>query len=635
MKLTKIFTACAILFLCLTSPAAVNAQEASSLNLQTLKGIPILHDGRVKPIETFARHVLLRFSGRTSIEKQSAMEWLARLLFHAESLRDLRVFLINHPETAEAIGLEHQKKRRYSFQELMGGFHNLERLARAADSKENRKDLTLVERELIRTYDNVSFYIDLSLSLRIFLPDDQFLVEQPQTRALLQLKDDQPCCTYADIILRAPLLEDVIQSLVDKDTVEWSPLQTDAFRLMNNVYQWTAVVQGSPFMILPAVSEDQEKWFSPLEAASELIKEKAVRDEIMYLNDLTSAYKSGDQKRLDRAAYSLTASIKERKSQLRPLKVLGMELMYNQLKPFFWAKILYLLTFLILLSALFMSGENIPRGTLALLLSGFFLHTFGIVARCWILARPPVTNLFETFIFVSWVCVLIGFMLGAGGGRWLGRWVGALAGAVFLMIAGKFSSDGDTMKMLVAVLNSNFWLMIHVLTITIGYAVCSVAGILGHVFLVQQIFKPKSKELLDRTFRALILTLGFGLTFAFFGTVLGGIWADQSWGRFWGWDPKENGALMIILWCSIIFHARISGMIRKVGFAAMSALGLIVVMWAWFGVNLLSVGLHSYGFTEGVSLWLTIFAGGEFLLVLILAYLAGDKKRRMEKAVRA
>jgi len=193
------------------------------------------------------------------------------------------------------------------------------------------------------------------------------------------------------------------------------------------------------------------------------------------------------------------------------------------------------------------------------------------------------------------------------------------------MISGRYAADGDTMVMLVAVLNSNFWLATHVISITMGYAGCCVAGVIGHIYLVQALWKPNDSSALEKTSKMILGVLGFGLTVTFVGTMLGGIWADQSWGRFWGWDPKENGALLIVLWCSIIFHAKSAKMISSVGVAASCVIGIIVVMLAWFGINLLGVGLHSYGFTSGVAVKLMFYIVGESVFLLIAVPLA--KKR--------
>jgi cytochrome c biogenesis factor len=109
----------------------------------------------------------------------------------------------------------------------------------------------------------------------------------------------------------------------------------------------------------------------------------------------------------------------------------------------------------------------------------------------------------------------------------------------------------------------------------------------------------------------------FAMTFSFIGTVLGGIWADQSWGRFWGWDPKENGAVLIVLANALLLHARWSGLAGPRGVAALAIFGNIVTSWSWFGTNMLGVGLHSYGFMESALMWLLIFVASQVLLIAL------------------
>ena len=178
--------------------------------------------------------------------------------------------------------------------------------------------------------------------------------------------------------------------------------------------------------------------------------------------------------------------------------------------------------------------------------------------------------------------------------------------------------------MLVAVLNSNFWLATHVTTITMGYAATCVGGLLGHIWLLQAVF-GKDSGTLNKTYKTTLGILGVALTLTFLGTNLGGIWADQSWGRFWGWDPKENGALMIVLWTAMLFHAKVAEMIGPLGLAVGAVIGMMVVMWAWFGVNLLSVGLHSYGFTSGVATSLIIYAVFEIVFVTLTTWCVSRK----------
>jgi hypothetical protein len=109
----------------------------------------------------------------------------------------------------------------------------------------------------------------------------------------------------------------------------------------------------------------------------------------------------------------------------------------------------------------------------------------------------------------------------------------------------------------------------------------------------------------------------FALLLSFTGTVLGGIWGDQSWGRFWGWDPKENGALMIVIWNALVLHARWGGMIRQRGLAVLAVFGNVVTAWSWFGTNLLGIGLHAYGFIKGAMLGLVLFDASQLAIIAL------------------
>jgi ABC-type transport system involved in cytochrome c biogenesis permease subunit len=174
------------------------------------------------------------------------------------------------------------------------------------------------------------------------------------------------------------------------------------------------------------------------------------------------------------------------------------------------------------------------------------------------------------------------------------------------------------MEMLQAVLDTNLWLATHVVVVTSGYASMFVAGILAIIYVVRGFFTstltPDVAKTLSRMVYGIVC---FATLFSFVGTILGGIWADQSWGRFWGWDPKENGALLIVLWNALILHARWGGMIRERGLMAMAVFGNIITSFSWFGVNMLGIGLHSYGFMDKAFPWLVGFDISQVLLVVL------------------
>jgi ABC-type transport system involved in cytochrome c biogenesis permease subunit len=190
---------------------------------------------------------------------------------------------------------------------------------------------------------------------------------------------------------------------------------------------------------------------------------------------------------------------------------------------------------------------------------------------------------------------------------------------MFLSIRYMDMEGTDTLLQLQAVLITNFWLATHVPTINLGYAAGMVAAILSMCYFVMRLFRqiqPGTPESRDFT----RIGYGFvmaGLFLSLVGTILGGIWANYSWGRFWGWDPKENGALMIVLMNLTILHARMGGYVKEVGFHCLNIILGMVVAFSWFGVNQLGVGLHAYGFTNGVWFWLIAFW---CLMLVFLAY---------------
>jgi ABC-type transport system involved in cytochrome c biogenesis permease subunit len=192
----------------------------------------------------------------------------------------------------------------------------------------------------------------------------------------------------------------------------------------------------------------------------------------------------------------------------------------------------------------------------------------------------------------------------------VGNIVAAIAGFLTLQIAYRLAGDGDTFVVLQAVLDTQFWLATHVVLITLGYSATFVAGGLGLMYVIKGLITPNLAPEEGKDLARMIYgTLCFAIFFSFVGTVLGGLWADDSWGRFWGWDPKENGALIIVLWNAIVLHARWGGLAKERGLALLAIGGNICTAWSWFGVNQLGVGLHSYGFTQGVLLMLWIFGG--------------------------
>ena len=303
------------------------------------------------------------------------------------------------------------------------------------------------------------------------------------------------------------------------------------------------------------------------------------------------------------------------------------EFAYNGFSAFYWCTGLYIIAFAV--SAIGWLGfwrNGFKHTAFAIICAAFIFHSIGLMDRILISGRPPVTNLYSSAVFIAWGGVLIGMMVHLIFRLGVGNIKAAYFGATGLLIAYNLGLGEDTFKVLVAVLDTQFWLSTHVVCITFGYVVTFVAGAFGVKYLIIRgwfnLFRPDDTETLKYFSKVLArLIYGsvcFALLFSFVGTVLGGLWADDSWGRFWGWDPKENGALIIVIWNALILHARWGGMVREKGIAVLAVFGNVVTIWSWFGVNQLGVGLHSYGFNEGI-LRLLFVSAATFLVIMLLA----------------
>jgi ABC-type transport system involved in cytochrome c biogenesis permease subunit len=263
-------------------------------------------------------------------------------------------------------------------------------------------------------------------------------------------------------------------------------------------------------------------------------------------------------------------------------------------------------------------SEWLRRSAFYLIGLAWVIHTTGLVFRMYLEGRPPVTNLYSSAIFIGWAAVILGMVLEKIYRDGIGCVVAAFAGFVTQIIAHNLALGGDTMEMMRAVLDTNLWLSTHVVTVTLGYASTFVAGFLAIIYILRGVFTTTlTAETAKSLARMVYGIVCFATLFSFVGTVLGGIWADQSWGRFWGWDPKENGALLIVLWNATILHARWGGIVRERGLMNLAVFGNIVTSFSWFGVNMLGIGLHSYGFTDAAFKWLVLFIGSQVAIILL------------------
>lgn len=296
----------------------------------------------------------------------------------------------------------------------------------------------------------------------------------------------------------------------------------------------------------------------------------------------------------------------------------GWELHLNHFHPFKWAWICYLAG-LIALFAYGSFGVKLASPlSWAFLGGGFLLHAYGMALRIYIAGRPPVSNMYETVVWVPWGCVLFGIILAL---TQKNRFVLACCAtvAIFCLILTDLAPTilDASIHPLEPVLRSTFWLTTHVLIITISYAAFFLAFAVGDLMLWYHMRDEKkyAKQIQAGT-QSIYRAIQIGVVLLAFGIILGGIWADYSWGRFWGWDPKETWALIALLGYLALLHARLFGLVKNFGLAAGAVVAFSLVIMAWYGVNMvLGAGLHTYGFGAGGVEYVTAFVVAHLLFV--------------------
>ncbi len=315
--------------------------------------------------------------------------------------------------------------------------------------------------------------------------------------------------------------------------------------------------------------------------------------------NLRTAYLSEDQAAFDAAAEKLAAELAKQAPQFQPPTwKISLETLTQNLHPFRWAWILYLLAG-IALAVTSLRGRSAGYAIgWSLAAIGFAFQLFGFIARILIAGRPPVTNMYESIIWVAFGTVLFALVFEA---IYRGRYF--LLGAIPVAVLSLILADSQPLALdpgihpLAAVLQSNFWLATHVLIITLSYAAFALALGVSHIALGKVIIGTKPSPAL---YNYIYRTLQIGVLLLAVGTILGGVWANYSWGRFWDWDPKETWALVALLTYLFILHGRIAGRWAGFGLAVGSILAFQTIIMAWYGVNfVLGVGLHSYGFGSG------------------------------------
>ncbi len=590
--------------------------------------LPVLLNGRIQPLDSVARNALLqiRSTGDVPLEevpswkfwhhpkKLTSTEWLLETFFKPEVADTRPIFLIHHPEIISELklgekGVEKSGLRYYTFNDLGGVLSEIGAQGRKAGEIEDAQRTTY-QKQILKLGNAVILYQRLKNSM-------------------------QPAGTHDFASVIAEYQAALPAGLAAfRAQQAGQPVDQEALRRFGGLAQQMDALANMAYpLVIPPLdpATDRQAWLNVGASLLGAIQGRAIHPAVGFYARMAEAYAHGNAADFNKALADYQASLAPQFA--REVEKGRSEYYFNQIKVFLHATIIYIFAFVLAGGALLAYGvspnlsESLRRSAFYLIALAFVVHTFGLIYRMMLEGRPPVTNLYSSAIFIGWGTCGLGLVLERVYKVGLGSAVAGLAGFVTLLIAHNLALGGDTMEMMRAVLDTNFWLATHVVVVTLGYAATFVAGTLAMAYIVLGVLTPLlaakvgkvggSTNLGQALGKMVYAIVCFAALFSFTGTVLGGIWADQSWGRFWGWDPKENGALLIVIWNVLILHARWGKLVADRGLMNLAIFGNIVTAWSWFGVNMLGIGLHAYGFMDAAFKWLMLFNGSQVALIVL------------------
>ncbi|MBX3433326.1 MAG: cytochrome c biogenesis protein CcsA [Pirellulales bacterium] len=584
-------------------------ESATQFRLSEFGALPAASNGRLLPLDTLARNTLMFISGRDAYDdantdkKEPAIRWFAELASRAPGWQKHRVLRIENLDVLQTLGLPQRSGFRYGLDELMKSQaayqKQVEQATTALVKSESRDKLELTQAKFLELADKVA---RVTMLLEAFAPHAVEGETQQEVLASLAAEQDKIERLNAAAPRALPPAAPAGQWQMPR-AASFDQLAAAMAKQIGAKPQPTNPAYDPFEAVLAAYAKGNAGLFNErLADYRQFVAERAAA-EAEYEASLAAAGSRGTRKFVER---------------LQPERI-AREAVYNRLGLFDACKAFYIVAFLLAAAAWLGWSEGFHRAANWLLWATFVVHTLALVARIYISGRPPVTNLYSSAVFIGWSAVLFSLLFETVYRLGIGNLLAAAVGFPSLVIASRLA-DGDTFTVMQAVLDTQFWLATHVVCISLGYTATFLAGFLGVFWIVLgRVGRVFDEGMQAQVTRMIYGTLCFAIFFSFVGTVLGGLWADDSWGRFWGWDPKENGALMIVLWNALVLHARWGKLVRPRGLAVLAVFGNVVTAWSWFGVNQLNIGLHSYGATSGIALALGAFAVSQLAIMAAAA----------------
>ena len=584
----------ALCLLFIASAVFKATRPSTGLDFKNFGTLPVVSNGRVQPLDSLARNALLSIHGKQRVPGDDApatpAAWLAELNYKPQLADTRKIFLIHHDDLLGLTKLTRGEEKSYSYAQLQPSFSALQPEARRISATDS-KQWSPYEKALMLLTRNLTLYNQLKHALA---NPGQDHLESEFNRFLTEV---------------GTALTEVEKQ--DRGLEFNSSAIDSASARMRMIVDWVPMTE---IYTIPS-GAGADGWRKLPDSLIDSTDKRTLHPATLAYARMGDAWRAQDASAFNSALKAYQTWLLENRAE--KLKKSSAESLFNGIAPFYLCMVLYVVAFLCSIVSWLWQGSTLRQAAFRVLLIGLTLHTLGLVTRMMLEGRPPVTNLYSSAIFIGWGAIVLSTAIELFYRNAIGTAVAAVVGFATLLIAHHLSLSGDTLEMMRAVLDTNFWLATHVVVITLGYSATFLAGTIAIVYLLRRAFGaiPKSTA---TSLRGMVYgVICFATLASFVGTVLGGIWADQSWGRFWGWDPKENGALLIVIWNAIVLHARWGGMIRERGMMVMAVFGNIVTSWSWFGTNMLGIGLHSYGFTDAAFLWLSVFMISQVLIMTL------------------
>ncbi|VTT97270.1 cytochrome c assembly protein : Probable cytochrome c-type biogenesis protein OS=Planctomyces maris DSM 8797 GN=PM8797T_06360 PE=4 SV=1: ResB: ResB: Cytochrom_C_asm [Gemmataceae bacterium] len=603
---------------------AAAVPKPSTTDLGRLARLPVVDGGRVKPLDTVARVALRKISGREEFvgddgKMRPAVEWLMDAMASPPPKGGpawkYKVVRIENDQVLSLLGLDRREGYRYSLEEIGPKIALLEAAVDKVKPREGGRKAAVDADEKARVE-------------RFFESGDRDVFGGQVLEVAEKLH------LYIQLCSR-----EVPLALPPAGDLKWRSLGQIQTAAQRNAMMAAFQGRGVKPIDMDKLPEEEQKKID--EEIRQLAFEFITADpSAMKFADVLFAFRNralagqADPERFTKALAAFQEATAGAVSPDDRAKA-NFEVYLNGFAPAYWVIYLYALAGFVAVGGWVAIGVRPPlaeacrRSAFWLLAFTFVAHGFALFARMYLMDRPLVfvTNLYSTAVFIGWTAVGLGLFMERVVPIGLGNIAAAVVGGATAIIAHNLAASGDTLEMMQAVLDTNFWLATHVTTINMGYAATYVAGVIGILYIWLGLFTPLLArtvgtgpagrgQTLARVFGQLMYgVLCLATLLSFVGTVLGGIWADQSWGRFWGWDPKENGAVLIVLWNALILHARWCGLVKDRGIAVLTLVGNMITTWSYFGTNQLGVGLHAYGFSNTLATGCVITWVGHTVLI--------------------